>query len=105
MIRNDEPHSSDAKHWTTLKKSIALLRNHNEAISLVSSGPRQGEPGRVLYSNFGFFLQEYRAPAGASLEELEAYLDFLKRQVRAGAVKAEVATSLVNALESEIELS
>ena len=44
-------------------------------------------PGRSVYSNFGFFLQTFRPPAGASVVELRIYLELLRRFDEEGVLK------------------
>lgn len=69
----------DAEERKRLLEKIDALESFDDARTLVQSGPQPNEPGRSYYSNFGFFLQAFEKPAGASLEELQTYLRFLER--------------------------
>jgi hypothetical protein len=65
--------------WDQFEPKLAALQSFGEARVLVSRAPAEGTPGRGLYSNLGFFLQEFSVPGNASKAELHLYIGFIRR--------------------------
>ncbi len=78
--------------WAEFRHKLAAIKTFYEAYELLSHAVPDGVPGWHYYSNLGYFLRAFIAPAGSTYEEKGLYLDFIRRldathQLRPGSGK------------------
>jgi hypothetical protein len=74
--RREQAEAEAREHFYARLRDV---RTFSAAQSLVDHGPREGQPGRHVHSNLGFFLLEFQIPYGAQLEELALYVAMIER--------------------------
>jgi hypothetical protein len=88
--------------WSEFSDQLRRAETLEDALRLYASAVKPDTPGRSYYSNFGFFLQTFAPPAGASVYELQQYLRLLRCFDNQGIVKGGAMANLVPVLERAI---
>lgn len=67
------------------ERAIRQLDTLEEALAFVEAGPRQGEPGGELYTNFGAFLRHGHLAPSSREQQLHAEFDQRRRMKKSKA--------------------
>ncbi len=90
--------------YAYFRPKLEALKSFEQAQALWQESPSQINPGYSYYTNLGHFLQHFKAPDGASREELALYLELARKMDAAGELKVrtlqEVEESIRGAMES-----
>ena len=79
--RDETFRRQDREEWARFSARVQAATSFRQANGIVDDphAPRSGEPGGAYYSNLGFFLQHFIAPAGANVEEYRLYIELIDR--------------------------
>jgi hypothetical protein len=66
------------REQSRFEQRVRELESLKEAVDFVESGPRSSEPGGVLYTHLGAFLNGFNPPDAADWER-QLYAEFLQR--------------------------
>jgi hypothetical protein len=96
--RRQASHEEDERSWRAFYSKLSAVQSHIDALRLLSEAPAPDSPGRRYYSNLGFFLQSYAAPAGASFVELNEYHRLIRLFDQEGMLKKGVLPEIEETL-------
>ncbi len=82
------------------KNSLNKVNTAPEAQLLVREAPSVDSPGRKYYSNFGFFIQRFWVPDGASDDEKILYKNFIEKLDKTGQLKSGEGKIIINKLNN-----
>ncbi|NOJ80498.1 hypothetical protein [Myxococcus xanthus] len=80
--QQEEKFNAGWRAQVEFEQEVRRLKSRKEAADFVESGPRQGQPGGQLYTNFGAFLNDLD-PSSASDWERQLYIEFRERTTAA----------------------
>ncbi len=67
--------------WEFFLPKLRSIKSLADAQAVLGEIPPKGEPGRLYYSNLGWFMQFFSPPSSASIPELCEYLRIFRRIV------------------------
>src|ERR1700722_4111829 len=85
--------------WELFLPKLRSIKSLADAQAVLGSLPREGEAGRLYYSNLGWFMQFFSPPNCVSIEELTEYL----RIFRLTEGELQVSPDVIVAVESTLE--
>jgi hypothetical protein len=100
--RRQESYEADRRAWELFYPRLTAVQSLNDAIALMGEVVPPDTPGRRFYSNLGFFLQTFSAPAGASLAELTEYARLINLFDAEGALRAGARAEVDQRLQDEM---
>src|SRR5688572_848259 len=100
--RRRESENADHQAWQSFYPKLVATQTYIEAVRLLSESPIPDSPGRRYYSNLGFFLQSYAAPAGANGAELIEYRRLIRLFDAEGVLRKGALSQIEDALSDAI---
>ncbi len=96
--RREREERAEDREWRRFFLYLKHISHFKDACDFANSGPRQSEPGGLLYTHLGYFLHTFTVCDGVVATERQAYLELSRRMDAAGELAPGVLARLEKAL-------